>query len=98
LPRLRGMVVNLYVILCEIDRHIGGIGQVILEELLNDVALVSTANHEILDAVDRIDLHDVPENRTTADLDHRLRHQYTFLADASSHPTCQDHSLHCLSF
>src|SRR6266851_10250935 len=47
--------------------------QFIVEEILLDkIAFIAETNDEIVDAVMRIDLHDVPENRTVADLDHRL--------------------------
>lgn len=40
----------------------------------------------------RIQLHDVPENRSTADLDHGL--EMGFLGDAGSEATGKDDDLH----
>src|SRR5471032_1313539 len=41
-----------------------------------------------------IDLHDVPQDRIAADLDHRLRAQHAFLGDAGAVAARQDHRLH----
>jgi hypothetical protein len=46
--------------------------------LLDHLALVTASEQEILIAVVGIDVHDVPEDRLAADLDHRFRTYKSF--------------------
>src|SRR5438105_3550954 len=66
---------------------------VVGEVFLDHVAPVAEADHEVFDAVLRIDLHDVPENRLPADLDHRLGTDYGLLTQARAEPPGEDHRL-----
>ncbi len=59
-------------VLFHVEGHIGHVQEVIGEVLLDHIALVSAADHEIVDAMGGIDLHDVPQDRLAADLDHWL--------------------------
>src|SRR5690606_27961995 len=61
---------------------------------LDDVALVTAADHEVVDPVARVDLHDVPEDRPPADLHHRLRADAALLADARAISAGKDDGLH----
>jgi hypothetical protein len=78
----------------EVERHIAGVQVVIGEELLDDVALVPQADHELVDPMRRVDLHDVPENRPPADLDHRLGPRLGLFTDAGSKPSGEDDCFH----
>jgi hypothetical protein len=51
------------------------------------ISLVSQADNEIIDAIMRIDLHDMPENGLAADLDHGFGPKVGFFADAGSETT-----------
>ena len=77
-----------------VERDVGHVQEVVREILLDDVALVAAADHEIVDAVRRVDLHDVPEDRLAADLDHRLRLQIALLGDPRAEPAGENDDLH----
>ncbi len=55
-----------------LDRQISRQRAELGEVSLDVVALVSQRDHEFVEAVMGIDLHDVPQDRASADLDHRL--------------------------
>ena len=59
-----------------------------------DAALVAEADDELVDPVGRAHLHDVPEDRLAADLDHRLRPHLRLLAEASALAAGENHGLH----
>src|SRR6185436_20751898 len=67
-----------------VERYVRHVQKIVREILLDHVALVAGAHDELVDAVAREDLHDVPQDRVAADLDHRLGPQMRFLADASA--------------
>ncbi len=67
--------------------HIGGMEEVVGEVLLDDVALVSAADDEVVDAVLGVDLQDVPEDRPAADLNHRFRPYRGLFAEACAEAT-----------
>ena len=69
---------------------IGHVQEVVGEIFLDDIALVAAADHEVVDAVRRVDLHDVPEDRLAADLDHRLGLQIALFGNASAKPAGQN--------
>ena len=53
-------------------RYVRHVKEVVGEILLDDIAFVSEADHEVIYSMSGIDLHDVPKNWLTADFDHRL--------------------------
>src|SRR5687768_16586938 len=53
---------------CEVLRH----GPVVEEVLADHLAAVAETDHEVAKAAEREVAHHVPENRLSADLDHRL--------------------------
>jgi hypothetical protein len=59
-------------VVAQVEGHVGHVEEVVGEVLLDDVALVAEADHEVVEAVVAVDLHDVPQDRPLADLDHRL--------------------------
>ena len=68
--------------------------QEITKVLLNDLTLITAGDQEILEAMTRVDVHDVPEHRLTADFDHRLRPQRCFLGQSSAKTSRENHDLH----
>ena len=64
------------------------------EVLLDDLGPVAEAEDEVVVPPRRIPLHDVPEDRLTADRDHRLRDPLGRLAHADAHPAAEDDDLH----
>ena len=93
-PRLRGRLVHLHRVLRDVERDVGGVEVVVGEVLLDHVPEVAEADHEVVQPVGGVDLHDVPEDRLAADLDHRLRAQRRLLAEARSYSACQDDDFH----
>src|SRR5665213_21745 len=67
----------------------------VMEEiLLDDLALIAGRENEIVNAVVAIEFHDVPQDRTMADLDHRLWPELGLLPETRSQSAAQDHCLH----
>ena len=93
-PGLDAVAVGVHGVVVQVERHIGARQDVVAEVLLDHVALVAAADHEIVEAVGRVDLHDVPEDRLAADLDQRLGPDGAFLADAGAVAARQDDHLH----
>ena len=71
-PGLCIVLVHPLTIAFHAEGDIGLVQEVIRKILFDHVALVATTNHEIIHAMRRIDLHDVPKNRLAANLNHRL--------------------------
>jgi hypothetical protein len=94
LPRLGALLVHLHAVVGHVERHVRHVQEVVREVFLDQVALVPEADDELVHAVRRVDLHDVPEHRLAADLDHGLGPEHRFLADAGAHAPGQDHALH----
>ena len=67
---------------------------VVEEELLDQPASVAQGEHELLEAEVRVDLHDVPQDRTSADPDQRLGDALGHVLDARTAPPAEDHDLH----
>lgn len=95
-PRLAPVLVDFQRVLLEVDRDVGGVQEVIGEIFLDQITLVAKADDEIVHPVGRIDFHDVPKYRHTADLDHRLRTHRRFLAEPRPEASCQNNRLHRL--
>ena len=68
--------------------------EIIGEIFLDQVALIAQANDEIIDPRGAVNLHDVPQDRHSADLDHRLRPHICLLRETRAEPAGQDDSLH----
>ncbi len=67
----------------------------VVEEVVADhVALVAETEDEIHDPEMCVELHDVPEDRPAADLDHRLWPHLRLLSETRSESAAQDHRLH----
>jgi len=52
--------------------------KIVRKIFFDDIALVSEANDEFIEAVRLVDLHDVPDDRLAADLDHWFGPQMGF--------------------
>jgi hypothetical protein len=71
----------------ELEGDVARVPMIIAEVILDDFALISEAQHEFLVPVLRVNLHDVPQNRTPSDWHHRLGTEFRFLAQARPQPT-----------
>ena len=70
---------------------------VIVKILFDDLALVAERQKEVLAAVARVPGHDVPEDRTPADLDHRFRLEFCFFAQSRAFAAAKDDDVHRIS-
>ena len=95
-PGLGGGVMHLHLVGSHVEGHVRHVQEVILKILLDDVALVAEADDEFIDAVMGIDLHDVPDDRHAADLDHRLRLDVGFLGKPRSKAAGEENCFHRL--
>jgi hypothetical protein len=79
---------------CEVDGEVADELAVIEEVPLDHVALVPEAEHELIEALCGVGLHDVPEDRPPPDIQHRLGDELGLFPHASAEPTAEDHNLH----
>ena len=93
-PRLCLVVDDLGRALAQIEGHVGAMEVVVGEVFLDDIALVAAADDKVVDAMGRIDLHDVPQDRAAADFHHRLRDADRFLGQPGSKTAGQNDALH----
>src|ERR1700677_3355726 len=81
-------------IVAHIERHIRHMKEIICEIFLDHIALVAEADDEIVDALGAVDLHDMPEDRHSADLGHGLWPGCGLLREAGAEPPRPDHCFH----
>ena len=67
---------------------------VVEEVLLDDLALVAQAEDELLVAEIGVVLHEMPQDRSVADLHHRLGHRIAVLANAHALSAAEEDDLH----
>src|SRR6476620_407553 len=71
----------------EIERYVRIVQRIVGDVLLNYVPLIPDADDEVVHSLRGVDLHDMPENRSAADLDHRLWAQIRFFAKSRAETT-----------
>lgn len=97
LPWFGLAAVHLHFVGLHVKGHVRHVQEVIGKVLLDDIPFVTAADDEVMDAMMGIELHDVPENRPAADLDHGLGPKVSFFGDAGSVATGEDDGFHTLS-
>ena len=90
-PRLAALVMDLHAVVSEVERHVRRMEEVIREEFLDQITLVAKADHEIVHAMRGVDLHDVPNDRHPANLDHGLGPNSGFFAEPRTKATGQNY-------
>ena len=93
-PVRNGIGVGGNVAALEVNRKIRIADVVVVEILLDDLALVTKGQDKILEAKARIDGHDVPEHGPSADLDHGLGFDRGFFAQTSTLAAAHDDDFH----
>ncbi len=78
-PRLSSLLAHVDRVVFEVEGDVGHVERVVGEILLDHITAVPTADDEVIYAVSRVDLHDVPQHRLTTDLDHWLWYGMGFL-------------------
>jgi len=86
--------VNDHFVAGDIEGHIGGVEEVVGEVFLDDVALVSEADDEVVDALSGVELEDVPEDGAAADFHHGLGADGGFFTEACADSACEDDRFH----
>jgi hypothetical protein len=94
-PRFGTILMNFYSILGNVERRITDVEKVISEVAFNYISQIPAANHKIIDSAMRENFHDVPQNRHSADLDHRLGAEMALLADSGTRASRQNYGLQC---
>lgn len=94
LPGLRLTLVDRHRVEGDVEGDVGHVEEVVGEILLDQIALIAAADHEVVHAMGGIELHDVPENRPAADLDHRLRLEVGLFRDPSSQAASENDCFH----
>src|SRR5215210_3828142 len=92
-PRLGALAVHHGRVVAQVERHVGHMDVIVEKELLDYIALITETDHEVVQPIARIDLHNVPEDRPAADLDHRLRPQISLLGQAAAESPRENHNL-----
>src|SRR5208337_1034781 len=67
---------------------------VVQEVLFDHVAAISQAQDKLAEATVGIELHDVPQDGSTANFDHRFRPEFSFLAQAGTESSAQHNYFH----
>jgi hypothetical protein len=98
LPRFGLILMHGDLVVAKIEGDIGLMQKVIREVLLDHIALVTKANDEVGYAVVRVCLHDMPKDRSSADLDHRLRPNDRLFGQSRTKSAGKDDCLHDASF
>ena len=82
----------------QINCNVRLVQDVIGKVFFDDIALVAQANHELVEAVTRINFHDVPQNGHPANLYHWLRFNNRFFAQAGAQATGKNDNFHGYEF
>ena len=93
-PWLGGVLVDGHGVVAHVEGHVGHVQEVVREVLLDHVALVAEAHDEVAEPVVAVGLHDVPQDRPLADLDHRLGSRRGLFRQARAETAGEDHDLH----
>lgn len=93
-PRLRLALMNFHPVVLHVEGDIGHVQEIVGEIFLDDIALVATADHEIIHAVGGIKFHDVPQHWLTANFDHGFGLEVRFFANTGAQTTCENYGLH----
>jgi len=77
-------VMHFHRVVRHVEGDVGHVKEVVGEVFLDDIALVSGADDEVIDAMGAVDLEDVPEDRLTADFDHGFGTGGCFFGEAGA--------------
>src|SRR6476620_4197098 len=78
------------------ESHIRHMKEAVSKIFLDHVALITQTNDEIRQSIMSVDFHDTPQDRTPADLNHRLRLDRSLFRNASTQSARKNNDLHDL--
>ena len=93
-PRLCDALMHLHSVVLHIESNVRHVQEIVREVLLDEITLISATNDEVVDSMLRIHLENVPQDRSTADLDHRLRAHDRFFTKPRPEPARQYDCFH----
>src|SRR5262245_39754187 len=85
---------DLHLVFRHIEGHVRHMQEVIRKVFLDHIALVAKANNEFVEAIKRIELHNVPDDWFTSDLDHWFWFMLRFFTQPCSQSSRQNDHLH----
>jgi hypothetical protein len=80
-----------------VESYITHMQEVISKVLLDQITLVTTTDHKLVNAMGAKDFENVPQNWLSANLNHGFWFDAGFFADASSKATGKNNSFHGFS-
>src|SRR6476646_7090010 len=78
------------------ESHIRHMKEVVSKIFLDHVALIAQTNDEIRQSIMAVDFHDMPQDRTPPDLNHRLRLDRSLFRNARTQSARKNDDLHDL--
>src|SRR5207237_6164174 len=78
----------------ELEREVVVVGLVIEEVFLDEPALITEAEYELLKPMNRVHLHDVPDDGPAGDLNERFGTELGFFPQTCSLTAAKDHNFH----
>src|SRR5262249_12489672 len=87
-------LVVLYFTAAQVDRHTPREPVIVHEVALDNLALVAKCDQEFFEAEVAVMLHDVPQDRSATDLDHRLGPGLGFFGEPRTQAAGQKYSFH----
>src|SRR6476660_1515892 len=87
---------HLHPVFGQMESHIRHMKEVVSKIFLDYVALITQANDEIRQSIMAVDFHDLPQDRTPADLNHRLRLDRSLFRNARTQSARKNDDLHDL--
>src|SRR5262249_22953346 len=93
-PRLGLDVVNFHLVVQQVESNVGHVQEIVREIFLYQIALVAKADDEFGQTMGTEDFHDVPEDWSAANLDHRLWLGRRLLGQSASDAAGEEHHLY----
>jgi len=93
-PVLGALAVEMNGVVGHVEGHVRHVQRVIGEIFLDHIAAKAAADDEIAQAVAVVELHDVPQDRPSADFHHRLRLEMGFFRKPGAQAAGKDDNLH----
>ena len=85
---------NHFAVIGKVEGNITPVKEIIGKIFLDNMLLVAAADNKIIVAIGRVDFHNMPKDRHSADFDHRLRNKMTFFTYSGSESACKNYCFH----
>ncbi len=88
------LLVYPHAVVAHVKRDVGHVQKIIGKVLFDDVALVATADDEVIDPMMGVNLHDVPKDGFSSQFNHGLWLEMRLFRDSSSKASSKDDCFH----